>query len=251
MKLSEPPQIQDEDFVIFRRSHFYSVLVVLAFAVGVLVGYMAWGRGGAVAAVPAQAAAAADNPVQNSAPTPTPEIVRYDIPWEGYPAIGPEDAEIVIVEFSDYQCPYCLRWHQQVYNELMAAYPGKIRLVYRNLPLTSIHPEAMPAAIAAECAGDQNAYWPYHDALFSGKYELGQDAYKQYASDLGLDMAAFEICLVENPNADAIQADMDFAINLGIRSTPTFFVNGLAIVGAQPIEVFKSVIDRELAGEIP
>lgn len=248
MKLSEPPQIQDEDFVTFRRSHFYSVLVVLAFAVGVLVGYMAWGRGGTVAAAPAQAAG---NPVQNAVPSPTPEIIRYDIPWEGHPGIGPEDAEIIIVEFSDYQCPYCLRWHQQVYNELMAAYPGKIRLVYRNLPLTSIHPEAMPAAIAAECAGDQNAYWPYHDALFSGKYELGQEAYKQYASELGLDTAAFETCLTENPNADVIQADMDFAINLGIRSTPTFFVNGLAIVGAQPIEVFKSVIDRELAGEIP
>ena len=134
---------------------------------------------------------------------------------------------------------------------MLTSYPGKIRFVYRNLPLTSIHPEAFPSAIAALCADDQGAFWPYHDKLFSDELGLSRDAYIQYAADLGLDSAAFEICLDSGKFDDFIQKDMDFALNLGVRSTPTFFINGLAVVGAQPFDVFKQVIDQELAGEIP
>ena len=134
---------------------------------------------------------------------------------------------------------------------MLAAYPGQIRFVYRNLPLTSIHPEAFPAAVAALCAGDQGAYWPYHDKLFSDELGLNHDAYIQYAVDLELDSDAFEACLESGKFDDFIQEDMDFALNIGVRSTPTFFINGLAVVGAQPIDVFKQVIDQELAGEIP
>jgi len=134
---------------------------------------------------------------------------------------------------------------------LLAAYPGQIRFVYRNLPLTSIHSEAMPAAIAALCAEDQGAYWPYHDKLFSDEYGLNRDAYVQYAFDLELDGEAFETCLESGKFDKFIQEDMDFSLNLGVRSTPTFFINGLAIVGAQPMNVFTQVIDQELAGENP
>lgn len=134
---------------------------------------------------------------------------------------------------------------------MLAAYPGQIRFVYRNLPLTSIHPDAMPAAVAAMCAEDQGAYWPYHDKLFSDEYGLNRDAFIQYAVDLGLDGSAFEACLDSGKFDNFIQEDMDFSLNLGVRSTPTFFVNGLAVVGAQPIDVFTQLIDQELAGEIP
>jgi protein-disulfide isomerase len=101
------------------------------------------------------------------------------------------------------------------------------------------------------CAGDQGAYWPYHDKLFSDELGLSRDAYLQYAADLGLDSNAFETCLDSDEFKDFVQEDMDFALNLGVRSTPTFFINGLAVVGAQPIDVFTQVIDQELAGEIP
>jgi len=133
----------------------------------------------------------------------------------------------------------------------MAAYPGQIRLVYRNLPLTSIHPQAMSAAIASMCAEDQGAYWPYHDKLFEHQDQLGAKLYTQIAEELDLDVASFETCLDSGKFDDFIQQDMDFSLNLGVRSTPTFFINGLAVVGAQPLNVFTQIIDQELSGEIP
>lgn len=134
---------------------------------------------------------------------------------------------------------------------MLAAYPGQIRFVYRNLPLTSIHSEALPSATASLCAGDQGAFWPYHDKLFSNELGLKRDAYIQYAADLELDESAFETCLDSGKFDQFIQEDMDFSLNLGVQSTPTFFINGLALVGAQPLNAFKQIIDKELAGEIP
>jgi len=109
----------------------------------------------------------------------------------------------------------------------------------------------MPSAIASLCAGDQGAFWPYHDKLFSYELDLGREAYLQYASELGLDGDALETCLDSGKFDDFIQEDIEFALNLGVRSTPTFFVNGLPLVGAQPLQNFKQLIDMELAGEIP
>jgi protein-disulfide isomerase len=234
-----------DDIVVFKRSHFYSIMVVFAFAVGILVGYMAWGR-----SIPVQQAS--DVSAQAAATqAANPSFTRYDIPTDGYPSLGPDDAEITLVEFSDFQCPYCKRWEDEVYKPLFAAYPGQIRLVYRNLPLTSIHPQAMSAAVASLCAKDQGAYWPYHDKLFENQDKLGAELYAQLASDLGLDATSFQSCLDSGKFDDYIQQDMDFSLNLGVRSTPTFFINGLAIVGAQPLDVFKQLIDKEIAGEIP
>ncbi len=244
MKTISDSPVKSEETVTFKRGHFYAVLVVLAFAAGLLVGYMAWGQNAS-----GQAVAAQPGNVEDAIPAPTQTVKRYDIPTEGFPSIGPEDAPITIVEFSDYQCPFCKRWHDEVYQDLMKAYPGQIRLVIRNLPL-GFHPEALPAAQAAMCAGEQDAYWAFHDALF-GDSPLGQDTYLQYAAKLGLDTEAFQKCLSEERYREFIEKDAAFAQNLGVNGTPTFFINGLAIVGAQPLEVFKNVIDKELAGEIP
>ena len=246
--IPEPP---GEETFTFKRSHFYAVFTVLAFAAGVLLGYAMWGfqpAGGQGNA--AQTAGQISSLVANAPATEAPQFKRYNIPSEGFPAIGPQDAPITIVEFSDYQCPFCRRWHQEVYEPLLAAYPGKIKLVYRNLPLTSIHPDAFGAAEAAMCAGEQDAYWPYHEKLFSSE-NLGTQVYTQYAQQLSLDIDKFQACLQDQKYKAAIEADSDFAVNLGVRSTPTFFINGLAVVGAQPLDVFKQVIDKELAGEIP
>jgi protein-disulfide isomerase len=251
--LDEPAaaEPQEEDTVTFKRSHLYAVLTVLAFAVGVLVGYVAWGMGpaGGEAQTP-QTAGQPSGPIAEAPVTEEPQFVRYDIPSEGFPTLGPANAPITIVEFSDYQCPFCRRWHDEVYEPLLSAYPGQIKMVYRHLPLTSIHPDAFGAAEAAMCAGDQDAFWPFHEKLFSSD-SLGSSVYSQYAQELSLDIDVFENCMTERKYQAAIKADTDFAVNLGIRSTPTFFINGLAIVGAQPLQVFKQVIDKELAGEIP
>src|ERR1044071_869983 len=247
---SQIPLIQ-EDTVTFKRSHFYAVLTVLAFAAGILLGYVVWGMDAPGANTPgAQTAGQTSGPVVEAPVTQQAQYKRYDIPTNNFYALGPADAPITIVEFSDYECPFCRRWHDEVYKPLLAAYPGKIRLVYRNLPLTSIHPDALAAAEAAMCAGEQDVYWKYHDKLFSSE-SLGNSAYLQYAQDLGLNMTTFKACLSDHKYQKTIEADSDFAINLGIRSTPTFFINGLALVGAQPLDVFKQVIDKELAGEIP
>jgi protein-disulfide isomerase len=248
-----PDSPSQEETFTFKRSHFYALLVLLAFAAGLLVGYAAWGRTSAAvaAAPPAQAGAAPQAPdtVEDAIPAPTQAVRRYDIPTEGFPGIGPEDAPIVIVQFTDYECPFCKRWHDQVYDDLMEAYPGKIRLVNRNLPL-SFHPQALPAAQAAMCAGDQNSYWAYHSALFTSE-ALDKDTLIGHAATLGLDVDAFKECFDEGRYEQFIRDDAAFAQKMGITGTPTFFINGLAIVGAQPLEVFKNVIDKEIAGEIP
>jgi protein-disulfide isomerase len=255
----EPVEVESQEndnTVTFKRSHFYAVLTVLAFAVGVLLGYVVWGyQPNGSQAQTAQVVDRAAGPTEpaaqaTDAATEEPKFVRYDIPTDGFPALGPADAPITIVEFSDYQCPFCRRWHQEVYEPLLNAYPGKIRIVYRNLPLTSIHPDAQAAAEAAMCAGEQDAYWTYHDKLF-GSESLDTQTFVKYAQDLSLNVEKFQSCISDQKYKDAIQADSDFAINMGIRSTPTFFINGLALVGAQPLDVFKQVIDKELAGEIP
>lgn len=175
----DEPVIQEEDTVTFKRSHLYAALTVLAFAAGILVGYVVWGTGGA--AQSSRTAAQSSDPLVDAPVTAEPQYKRYDIPTEGFYSLGPQDAPITIVEFSDFQCPYCRRWHDETYEPLLAAYPGKIRIVYRHLSLVSIHPDAFSAAEAAMCAGDQNVFWQYHDKLFSSE-SLGNAVYEQYAA---------------------------------------------------------------------
>lgn len=228
----------------FQRPLIYGILLVCVFVLGLVSGFLIWGR-----ATPAVANAVAD--AQQTVPAPTQQVTRYNVEEGGNPSIGPADAPITIIEFSDYQCPYCQKWQSQVYQKLLDNYPTQVRLVYRDYPLLSIHPEALPAAAAADCANEQGAYWQYHDKLFSYEYDLGKDAYLKYAQELKLDMMAFTTCLESNRYEAEVTADYNYATELGIRSTPTFFINGLYLVGAQPYDTFKKLIDQELAGEIP
>jgi protein-disulfide isomerase len=205
------------------------MFIPLAFILGLGGGYLLWGS-------------------QTQAAAGTDQVRRVNVSTDDDPSIGPEDAPVTIIEFSDYQCPYCERWYQDVYEQLLANYPGKLRFVYRDLPLPS-HPEAIPAAEAANCAGAQDDYWKYHDALFSGQYGLGRAAYEQYAADLGLDTKAFTACLDSHRYQNEIQADATEASRVGINSTPTFVINGRLLVGALPFADFKTVIDEELAAK--
>ncbi|MCB0119180.1 MAG: DsbA family protein [Anaerolineales bacterium] len=267
MEEIESPSVADdpEEFITFKRTHFYSVLVVLAFAVGLLLGYVLWGGKAAVAAT--TTVAANQGPVYievTPQPTATPLPVVYDIDTDGFPSLGPADAPITIVEFSDYQCPYCWRWHVQVYDALMKAYPDQIRFVYRNFPL-SFHQNAMAGAEAALCAGDQNVYWEYHDLLFDNQESMNNQAgtvleqsfYNDLAASLNLDVPAFEECMTSHKYQGNIQADMEYAASLpydstgepAVGGTPTFFINGHRLGGAYPIEYFAQIIDAELANQ--
>lgn len=253
----------EEVTITLRRGHMYFIVMPLIFVVGIALGFLVRGwvplltgtesDGAAdapVASVPTgdTSTAAQSNPVS---PAETPQVVRYDIPVDDDPSIGAEDAEITIIEFSDYECPYCRTWHNDVYSKLLDTYGDQVRFVYRDFPIESIHVNAKPAAEAANCAYEQDKFWDYHDKLFSMELGLSSEAYEQYATQLDLDIDQFQECMESGRYQEEVQSDFDFAANLGVRSTPTFFVNGIAVVGAQPFEVFQQVIERELAGEIP
>ena len=239
--ISPKPASQSRPF--FRGLNLVLLLIPLTFALGLGAGYLLWGRD--VPAAPQQQAQAQGSSEQQQA------VKRYDVPLDDDPVIGPENAAITLIEFSDYECPYCRSWHAEVFDRLMETYPDQVRVVYRDFPLTSIHPNAVPAAEAANCAYEQGGFWEFHRKLFDGVYGLSTEAYTQYASEIGLDQAGFEECLNSRRYKAEVEADFEYAANLGVRSTPTFFLNGLPIVGAQPFEVFQEVIEKELAGEIP
>ena len=169
---------------------------------------------------------------------------RYEIRTDGYPSIGPENAPIVIVEFSDFNCQYCGVFARTTFPVLISKYSKDIRFVYRHAPLGPA--SSFEAAQASMCAYDQDYFWEYHDALFENQDRLGAGLYTEIAASLELDLPAFNTCLENNDYMDLIEADLDFALTTGVRATPTFFINGLALVGAQPIEVFTEIIDAEL-----
>ncbi|GAB4488918.1 MAG: hypothetical protein Fur0016_20290 [Anaerolineales bacterium] len=219
------------------RETVLAALLPVVFVLGLGLGWLLWGTD------------SPPPPQQANAPATPAPARRVAVETGDSPALGPETAPITIIEFSDYECPFCARWHQQVYKRLMKEYEGKIRFVYRDFPLDSIHANARPAAMAAHCAREQNAYFTFHDALFSYQYGLGREAYLKYAAELSLDTQAFQTCLDEQRHADKVEANLRYGLSIGVSSTPTFFVNGIAIVGAQPYEVFQQLIEKELAGQ--
>ena len=172
------------------------------------------------------------------------EPPRLAVATEG-PSRGPEDARVTIVEFSDFQCPYCKRALPTL-DAVLEKYPNDVRLVYRQLPLRS-HRRARPAAEAALCAGEQDGFWPYHDKLFENVRALEDEDLLRYAGELGLDAERFEQCYTDKRYSDQVDADLLDAGTVGITSTPSFLVNGVLISGAQPVDSFTRVIDAELA----
>jgi protein-disulfide isomerase len=168
---------------------------------------------------------------------------RTEVAADG-PSKGPKDAPITIVEFSDFECPFCGRAEENL-QKVLAKYPGKIRLVYRDYPLPS-HSHAEKAAEAAHCAGDQGKYWEMHGKLFANQRALGEDQLKQYAKALGLDGAKFEKCLASGEKAPEVDKHRRAGEEVGVSGTPAFFVNGVPLSGAQPVEKFTAIIDAEL-----
>ena len=177
------------------------------------------------------------------------------------PVLGSSDAPVTIIEFSDFQCPFCARFYSETLPSLKSEYidTGKAKLVYRDFPIQNIHPNAVAAAVASECAHDQNQYWEFHDILFenmglwSGLDSVGAvSTFGAYAADIGLDTDTFNECLESGEHIPEVAADYSDGISYGVQGTPAFFVGNdrvgyFSLSGAQPFSSFQSVIDQILA----
>ncbi len=174
------------------------------------------------------------------------EPVRANIETDGYPTLGPGDAPVTLVEFSDFECPFCGRFLPTV-EQVKDAYAGRVRLVYRQFPLREIHPNAQKAAEASLCAEEQGKFWELHDLMFAEQDSLTVDDLKGKAERLGMDGQAFAACLDSDRYVDNVQADVRAGQRLGVDGTPALFVNGRPIPGgAVPFDAIAKVIDEEL-----
>ena len=172
------------------------------------------------------------------------EAPRQTVAAANGAAKGPATAPIEIIEFSDFQCPFCLRSNPTV-TQVLKTYGDRVRFVYRHFPLGN-HPNARPAAEASQCAAEQGKFWEYHDALFANPSRLGDADLKQHAVGLGLDPKRFNACVDTHKYKAQVDADMAAGEAAGVNGTPAFFVNGRMLNGAQPFDAFKRVIDEEL-----
>ena len=176
--------------------------------------------------------------------TSTLEPPRTQVAATG-PAKGPESAPVTIVEFSDFECPFCSRINPTL-AQVRENYPDQVRIVFRQFPL-DMHPNARKAAEASLCASDQDKFWEMHDAMFADQRNLGVPALKEKAERIGLDAAQFGQCLDSGEYADEVAADLRAGVEAGVNGTPAMFVNGIPLSGAVPYENLAEVIDAELA----
>jgi protein-disulfide isomerase len=159
----------------------------------------------------------------------------------GHPA-----APVTIVEFTDFHCPFC-KSVTATLAQLLARYPGQVKLVFRDYPIVALHPDAPKAHEAARCAGDQGKFWEYHDLLFDGVPRQTPADLSNHARALGLDVPRFAQCLESGRQQTQVSRDVEEGASLGVEATPTFFINGRRLVGAVPLSVFERIVDRELA----
>jgi protein-disulfide isomerase len=161
------------------------------------------------------------------------------------PGRGPEGAPVTIVEFSDYQCPFCHR-AEAVVQQVLERYPEEVRFVYRHFPLDRIHPQARPAAEAAVCAEEQGRFWEYHERLFAEGAEYDEASLARYAAEVELDLEAFQACREQDATRQRVEDDVAAGRAVGVTGTPAFFVNGIRLSGARPLQDFVALIESEL-----
>ncbi|MGW8178374.1 MAG: thioredoxin domain-containing protein [bacterium] len=171
--------------------------------------------------------------------------LRMDVASDGFPSVGPSNAPVTIVEFSDFECPYCSRLAKTI-KKVANDYPDTVRLVFRQFPLKRIHPNAQRAAEAALCAGDQGKFWEMHDLMFEDQKNLKLNDLKEKAESIGLVKEEFSQCLESGKHAEAIQTDLYDGVRAGVSGTPAMFVNGIPMSGQVPYESFVKIIEEEL-----
>jgi protein-disulfide isomerase len=193
-----------------------------------------------------------------ASPPPAAAPRRVTVTTGDNPSLGRRDAPVTIVEFSDYQCPFCRQFVSTTLPALKSSYvdSGKVRYVFRDFPIDHLHPQARKASEAAHCAGDQGKYWEMHDLLFQNQQALAPEQLPDHAKRLGLDAAAFSACLASGKHAGAVQQNYGDGTAAGVRGTPSFVVGrtrpddkveGMLIVGARPLADFRQEIDRLLS----
>lgn len=201
-----------------------------------------------------------ESKIGNNLPSPTLPLQPIKISLDDDPIRGNPDAPITIVEFSDYQCPFCARFYAQTLPLLLEEYidEGKVNLVYRDFPVQRIHPNALAAAAAAECADDQGKYWEYHDTLFEKQNAWAKldsnsaiSTFSQFAAEIELEQQQFDNCLESGKYLEEVQADFSDGKNYQVTGTPGFFIGNedigfVKIIGAKPYDAFKKVIDAQL-----
>lgn len=173
------------------------------------------------------------------------EVQKVEFNIEERHTWGNAAALVTIVEFSDFQCSYCQRFHPTV-KQITTDYPDQVRWVYKHFPLDQIHSNARPAAEASECAAEQEKFWEFADGLFENQSLLDENLYKELAGNLGLDMEQFDDCLVSRKYKDRVEADYQEGIKIGVRGTPGNFINGLSIPGAVPYATLKTAVENAL-----
>jgi len=196
---------------------------------------------------------------QSSPSTNSPSLISISL--DDDPVKGNLNAPITIVEFSDFQCPFCARFHSTTLPQLEANYidSGKVKFVYRDFPIQNIHPNAVPAALASECADEQGMFWEYHDMVFENQKKwqgLSRnamiDTFEQYALELGLNTSDFNTCFESGKYGDEVKKDLQDGVSYGITGTPGFFIGNdelgyVKIIGAQPYPVFEGLIEAQIA----
>lgn len=183
---------------------------------------------------------------QNNNPEP---IVRKDVSEDDDPIIGDKNAPITMIEFSDFECPFCKRFFDESLSQIEKNYieKGYVKLVYRDFPLTNIHPNAQKAAEAAECADEQGKWRAMHDIIFKNQQSgLSIDNFKKWAKEIKLDAKKFDECLNSDKYKAEVEKDLNDGLSYGVQGTPSFFINGELLVGAQPYQIFKSKFDSIL-----
>jgi protein-disulfide isomerase len=187
---------------------------------------------------------------QPAAPVPTAAVAAPfmgTLRTDGGPARGPDNAKVTLVEFSDFQCPFCKDFFDQTEPLLTSTYRDSVRWVYRDFPIASLHPQAEKAAEAGQCAFEEGKFWEYHDRLFRNQGQLDVPSLKAHAAAIGLDANTFAACLDSGKYSQTIQDEFKEGLGYGVTGTPTFYINGRKLVGAQSFAEFQKVLEEELA----
>ena len=174
---------------------------------------------------------------------------KIDVSYDPERVRGNPQAPVTIIEFSDFQCPFCLNVVKTVQG-LLEKYDGQVKLAYRDFPLRQIHPEAQKSAEASRCAGEQGKFWEYHDLLFEDPKDLKTPALIMRAATLDLNTELFEVCLNSNKYSSSVEEDLQAGLKAGVSGTPAFLINGVFISGAQPAAAFEKLIDAELSKHV-
>ncbi|OGZ97103.1 MAG: hypothetical protein A3J10_01195 [Candidatus Sungbacteria bacterium RIFCSPLOWO2_02_FULL_54_10] len=241
--MEESQSVREETSASREAANPYVIPISILVAGGLIAGAVLYSNGSGVVSAPADQQA-----VTGTAATG--DLVDDD------PILGNPDAPVTLVEFSDFQCPFCRRFYQETLPQIKKEYlqTGRAKLVYRDFPLVQIHPGALPAAEGTQCAHEQGKFWEMHDAIFdeqekqgSGTVQFTADDVKRWAASIGLNASQFNACLDSRKYQQEVEKDIADGSAAGVSGTPATFINGRLVSGAQPFAAFKAIIEEELA----